>query len=172
TEAPHLGPGVARSAARWRSSSPPPVPAARSSPCPPCSAPAPDEPVRSPLFSQDVLDHLVLEHLLGQQLLQPGVLGLELLQALGIGHAHAAELATPQVVGGLAEAVLAAQFLDRQPGLGLTQEADDLLFGKTPLHVQSPSRWGLDSKSSRYSKAGGRRFANMPANGTKWVRLE
>ncbi|MCX7515417.1 hypothetical protein, partial [Frateuria sp. STR12] len=39
----------------------------------------------------------------------------------------------------------------------LTQEADDLLFGKTLLHVQSPSNGGLDSKPMCYSKAGGRR---------------
>src|SRR5690606_11170299 len=30
-------------------------------------------------------------------------------------------------------------------------------LGKTRLHVQSPSRWGLDSKSPCYSKPGGRR---------------
>ncbi|WP_240099897.1 hypothetical protein, partial [Thermomonas flagellata] len=40
---------------------------------------------------------------------------------------------------------------------GLTQEADDLFFGKTLLHVQSPCCWGLDSRSRRYSKPGGRR---------------
>jgi hypothetical protein len=39
--------------------------------------------VRSRLFSKDVLDDIVLKHLLGQKLLQPGVLGLQLLQALG-----------------------------------------------------------------------------------------
>ncbi|WP_236726987.1 hypothetical protein, partial [Xanthomonas cannabis] len=40
---------------------------------------------------------------------------------------------------------------------GFAQEADDLLFGKTLLHVQSP--WGreLDSKLRCYSKLGGRR---------------
>ncbi|WP_241771418.1 RNA polymerase sigma factor, partial [Xanthomonas arboricola] len=39
-------------------------------------------------------------------------------------------------------------------------EADDLLFGKTLLHVQSP--WGreLDSKLRCYSKLGGRRMLN------------
>src|SRR5690606_20920646 len=102
-------------------------------------------------------DHFVLKHLLGQQLLQPSVLRLQLLQALGVGHAHAAELAAPQVVRRLAEAVLAAQLLDRHPGLGLTQEADDLLFGKALLHVQSPCSGELDSRSPRYSKPGGRR---------------
>ncbi|WP_282270126.1 hypothetical protein, partial [Stenotrophomonas sp. PS02298] len=43
-------------------------------------------------------------------------------------------------------------------GLCLTQEANDLLFGKALLHVQSPSRWGLNSKSPRYSKSGERRL--------------
>src|SRR3546814_17215809 len=69
----------------------------------------------------------------------------------------APELAAPQVVRGFAEAVLATQLLDRQPGLGLTQEADDLLFGKALLHVQSPCSGELDSRSRRYSKPGGRR---------------
>src|SRR5690606_24517486 len=61
---------------RWRSCAPPPAIVARSVPCPPDAAPARAWPVRSPLFSQGVLDHVVLEHLLGQQLLQPGVLRL------------------------------------------------------------------------------------------------
>src|SRR3546814_2743901 len=129
-----------------------PTPAARSAPWSPCSAPARVEPVRSPLFSKDVLDDLVLEHLLGQELLQPSVLGLQLLQALRIGHAHAPELAAPQVVRGFAEAVLATQLLDRQPGLGLTPEADDLLFGKALLHVQSPCSGDMGSEERRVGK--------------------
>src|SRR5690606_13592 len=145
------------SGTRWRSCAPPPMPAVRSTPCRSCSAPARVELVRSPLFSKDVLDHLVLKHLLGQELLQPAVLDLQLLQTLGVGHAHAPEPAPPQVVRGLAETVLAAQLLDRQSGLGLTQEADDLLFGKALLHVQSPCSGELDSRSPRYSKPGGRR---------------
>jgi hypothetical protein len=39
-------------------------------------------------------------------------------------------------------------------GLGLAQKAKNLLFGKALLHVQSPSRGGLDSKPSRYSNLG------------------
>lgn len=38
----------------------------------------------------------VLEHLLGQQLLQACVLGLQVLEPLGVGHAHATELAAPR----------------------------------------------------------------------------
>src|SRR3546814_6092108 len=82
---------------------------------------------------------------------------LQLLQPSGVGHAHPAELAAPQVVRGLAEAMLAAQLLHRHAGFRLTQEADDLLFGKPLLHVQSPSDGGLDSKPRCYSKPGGDR---------------
>ncbi|WP_213605390.1 hypothetical protein, partial [Pseudoxanthomonas japonensis] len=42
-------------------------------------------------------------------------------------------------------------------GVGFTQEADDLFFGKAFLHVQSPGQVGLDSNSPCYSKPGGRR---------------
>ncbi|PUE68875.1 hypothetical protein C9409_05750, partial [Xanthomonas vasicola pv. vasculorum] len=47
---------------------------------------------------------------------------------------------------------------------GFAQEADDLLFGKTLLHVQSP--WGreLDSKLRCYSKLGGRRNCERRLN--------
>src|SRR3546814_6529402 len=80
------GRAPAGSGTRWRSCTAPPTPAARSAPWSPCSAPARVEPVRSPLFSKDVLDDLVLEHLLGQELLQPSVLGLQLLQARSEEH--------------------------------------------------------------------------------------
>ncbi|WP_234424477.1 hypothetical protein, partial [Xanthomonas fragariae] len=43
------------------------------------------------------------------------------------------------------------------------QEANDLLFGKALLHVQSPRGRELDSKLRRYSKLGGRRgIENRP----------
>src|SRR3546814_4935694 len=64
------GRAPAGSGTRWRSCTAPPTPAARSAPWSPCSAPARVEPVRSPLFSKDVLDDLVLDHLLGPELLQ------------------------------------------------------------------------------------------------------
>jgi len=34
--------------------------------------------------------------------------------------------------------MLSAQFPDRQANFGLPQETNNLLFGKTLLHVQSP----------------------------------
>ncbi|QBI15358.1 hypothetical protein EYR01_08090 [Xanthomonas oryzae pv. oryzae] len=50
-----------------------------------------------------------------------------------------------------------AQVFDRHAGLGFAQEADDLFFGKTLLHVQSPRVRELDSKQMCYSNLGGRR---------------
>ncbi|MFA4262514.1 hypothetical protein P2B81_21110, partial [Xanthomonas perforans] len=44
-------------------------------------------------------------------------------------------------------------------GISFAQEADDLFFRKTLLHVQSPRVRELDSKLRCYSKLGGRRYA-------------
>ncbi|MGK9153514.1 hypothetical protein KXR97_21170, partial [Xanthomonas euvesicatoria] len=49
------------------------------------------------------------------------------------------------------------QVLDRHTGISFAQEADDLFFRKTLLHVQSPRVRELDSKLRCYSKSGGRR---------------
>ncbi|RBD23384.1 hypothetical protein BRM55_23335, partial [Xanthomonas oryzae pv. oryzae] len=46
-------------------------------------------------------------------------------------------------------------------GLGFAQEADDLLFGKALLHVQSPRVRELDSKRRCYSNLGGRRLRKV-----------
>jgi hypothetical protein len=69
------------------------------------------------------LDDLIFQKLLGEQLLQATVLALQVLQAFRLGHAYAAELASPKVVRGFAEAVFAAQLLDRHARLGFPQEA-------------------------------------------------
>jgi hypothetical protein len=45
-----------------------------------------------------------------------------------IGHVHAAELATPEVVTGFREPVSSAQILDRYTAFRFAQESDDLLF--------------------------------------------
>jgi hypothetical protein len=52
-----------------------------------------------------------LEHGLGQELLELGVLGFEGLQALGVRDVQAAELATPEVITDLREPVFAAEVL-------------------------------------------------------------
>src|SRR5690554_4882546 len=73
----------------------------------------------------------------GQQPLEPAVLGLELLQALGVLGLHAAVLGPPGVEAGGTEAVLATQFRHRHAGLGLLDESDDLLGCEATLaHVR------------------------------------
>ena len=54
--------------------------------------------VRSPLSPQRLAGDFDLQHQLGKHFLQAGVLAFRLLQALGIWHAHATELAAPEVV--------------------------------------------------------------------------
>ncbi len=70
---------------------------------------------------------------LGQQHLEFGILALELLQPFSVGHIHTAELDSPLVEGGVAESPLAAQLLDRHPGIGLFQETDHLFFAESAL---------------------------------------
>src|SRR5690606_18072295 len=74
---------------------------------------------------------------LGQQPLEPVVLSLKLLQPLGVLSLHAAVLGPPGVEAGRAEAVLAAQFGDCHPRLGLFDGPSDLLGGETTLlHIR------------------------------------
>src|SRR5918994_7690101 len=111
-----------------------PARVARSAPASPSPAPPRAEPVRSPLFSQHLTGHLVFQEGLREQLLESGVLRLELLQPLRVRHSHAAKLASPRVVARLGEPVLAAEVLHRQPGIGLPQETHDLPFREPLLH--------------------------------------
>src|SRR5690606_3937232 len=106
---------------------------------------------RSPLFSQGFLGDFVLKQGFCQQLLQAGILGFQLLEPLGIRDAHAPELVFPEVIAGLGETMLAAQLLDRHTCLGLAQEANNLLFGESLLHVQSPDSgyWTLKSGATQ-----------------------
>ena len=103
--------------------------------------------VRSPLFSQGFFRHLVLQQGIGQQPLEPAVLGFQLLEALGVGDAHATEFVAPEVVAGLREAVAATQIRHRQTRLRFPQKANDLLFRKSLLHVQSPVTWDWTPES-------------------------
>ena len=59
---------------------------------------------------------------------------LQLLEAPGVGHLHAAILATPAVEGLFADIGLAADLLDGLTTVGLAQEADDL-FGRVSLFL-------------------------------------
>lgn len=52
------------------------------------------------------------------------------------------ELPPPQVVRGLAKAVLAAHVIGRHVGLDLTQEVNDLFFGKNASSRPISFLWG------------------------------
>jgi len=53
-----------------------------------------------------------------------------------------------------------ASVLDRYARFGFAQAADDLLFGKTLLHVQSAGGRELDSKLRCYPKLGAAIFCD------------
>ena len=82
----------------------------------------------SPFFCRDILQHGVVQHRLGQQLLQPTVLVLQRPQPLGLRHLQAAVLRLPLVERRAADPVLAADIRRRRSRLVLPQDPDDLLF--------------------------------------------
>src|SRR5262249_17705820 len=100
---------------------------------------------RSPLFLGDLLEHLLVQGQFGDEALEPGVLGLHLLEALGLVGLEAAVLVTPAVEGLLADPQALADLGDgqtlRQVGFGLAQLGDDLL-GRVSLHGSSPGPAG------------------------------
>ena len=90
-----------------------------------------------PFYPEDILEHVHIEIGFGQQLLEPVVLNFQVTQPLGFGRLHATILGSSLVEGGIAETALAAEFLDRHPGFGLFQKADDLFFGKScSFHIR------------------------------------
>jgi hypothetical protein len=74
-------------------------------------------------FSQEVLQSGIVEHRIGQQPFQTGVLVYQTLQPLGLADIHAAILGLPFIDGRIADAVLAAQIGNGNPGLMLFQNA-------------------------------------------------
>jgi hypothetical protein len=93
----------------------------------------------------DLLEQLLVQGQLGDEALQPGVLGLQLLEALGVVLLEAAVLVAPAVEGLLADAELLADLADGQAlgevGLGLAQLGDDLLRAMSLLRT-SPAPTG------------------------------
>src|SRR5579863_6821602 len=82
----------------------------------------------SEFFCHKVLQRRVVEHRVSQQPLQLGVLVLELLEPLGLGYIHAAELCFPGVERRRADPVLAADLGGRKPRRLLPQNPNDLFF--------------------------------------------
>jgi hypothetical protein len=79
-----------------------------------------------------------LEHLLGDDPLQPRVLGLELPQLLRIRDLHPAERLAPRIERRRRDPVTSAQVLDLGPRLVLLQNRDHLLVAEpASLHPSS-----------------------------------
>src|SRR5262249_23126409 len=91
------------------------------------------------------LEHLLVQGQLGDEALQPGVLGLQLLEPPGLVLLEAAVLVAPAVEGLLADAKALADLGEAGPlgqvGLGLAQLDDDL-FSRVSLHDSSPGPAG------------------------------
>lgn len=104
-------PGVERGGVR------PPAPARR-----PAWQPA------IPLSGRHILDGGVLQGQVRIHALEPGILGLQLLDPPQFGNRHAGVLALPLVEGGDADATLAAHLCHRDAGLGFLQDFQDLAF--------------------------------------------
>src|SRR5258706_3533444 len=93
----------------------------------------------SPLSGIDVMQHRVVEHRLGEQVLQLAVLILKRLQPPGIGYIETAELGLPFVKRRARDPMLAAYIRCRAPRFLLAQDGDDLLFAEpATLHCPSP----------------------------------
>src|SRR5262249_11094987 len=100
---------------------------------------------RSPLFFGDLLEHLLVQRQLGDQALQPGILGLQFFESLGLVLLEAAVLVAPAVHSLAVEAEALAALGERQSlgqvGLGLPQLGDDFLR-RVSLHGSSPGPAG------------------------------
>lgn len=74
-----------------------------------------------------------------RRLLEPGVLKFQRLQALLVGHFHAARLRSPLEKGRFYDLILAAQFLNTQFSLALFHNAYELFFAEMSfLHRLPP----------------------------------
>jgi hypothetical protein len=91
--------------------------------------------------SQQVLQNSIVQHRIGKQALEPGVLFFHRLQLCDVGHLHAAILRLEFVERALAETVLAAHFRRWHPGFLFLDHPNDLGFCETALsHSFAPSK--------------------------------
>src|ERR1700722_19149003 len=124
-----------------------------------------------------------IQHPLCQNLLQFGVLVLELLQPFGLGDIHAAVLGLPVVKRRFRHAVLARQIRRLRSGLVLLQNPDDLIFrepcslhlsvlqeGRTLNPRGGKSQWQVKLSSVLKKSDLARKTANKPE--TKRVRTK
>ena len=115
------------------------------------------------IFCHEVFQRGVVEHRVGQKPLQLGVLVLNLLEPLGLGHLHPAKLRLPTVEGRRADPVLAAHLSGRKPRLLLAQHPNDLLFCE-PRSLHGPVLSSGRTLASRGGNLGGRSSRSPPHN--------
>src|SRR5690606_28943126 len=95
----------------------------------------------SRLVSQEVLQDLEVQRLVGHDALEPSVFILQLLETARLGDIHAAVLRAPAVERVLADAVPAAELARPRAGFRLGQNGNDLLFREPALlHDSSRSK--------------------------------
>jgi len=87
-------------------------------------------------FLRDLLEHVDVEGLVGHQLLQPGVLGLQFLEAFGVAGLHAAVLGHPAMPGRLGDLQMPAHLGKLLTGaeepVALGELANDLIRRMPP----------------------------------------
>ena len=87
----------------------------------------------SELFFDQILHGPVFQRQVGVHALEPGIFGFQLLHALQFRHPHATVLGFSVVLGRITDPMLAADILYLNPGIGLTQDRDNLAFRKSRL---------------------------------------
>lgn len=85
------------------------------------------------LFSDDVLEHVLIQGSVGNEILQLRIIGPERSQAAKLRGATSAVFLLPVVEGGLEDAHLVADLLDLHAGLVLAKRDDDLRLGELAL---------------------------------------
>lgn len=116
----------------------------------------------SPFSPDQLLQRRLVQLRFGQQLLEPGVLLLELTQPLGVRDLHAAVLGLPAINRVLDNAIPARQLADRLAGLVLLEDRNNLLvriplplhrgtsLGSTYKEIPHPKRLGLRGNGHFY----------------------
>lgn len=106
------------------------------------------------IFCDQILQHGIVEHRFGQQLLQPRVLLFERPQSSGLGYLQTAKLRLTLEECRRADPVTAADLRRRHPSFLLLQDRNDLLFVEpASLHIVRLLAPGSTKKRSHFRGA-------------------
>src|SRR3569832_674941 len=107
--------------------------APKGGPVPPASGSPRASPVGLTLYPKGLFQGFDIEMGLGQQFLQPAVLGLHLAQTLDVTGLHPPVLGSPFEKSGIAEPMPTAQLRHRHTGVRFLDDPNDLRFGFATL---------------------------------------